>query len=263
VLKASRILLGPVRNNDQEAKEDAMRTTTLALLVTAAMATTAGAADLSKQAPAAAPAPDSVKRAELMAARQDWPDAIEAYRAAIAASPQSAALYNRLGICYQRMGDPRAAREAYRKAIKLDKDYAVAHNNLGTIEHAAGRYKQAVAAYSKAIKLDANDAVFYKNLGSAWLARGQVEKALEAWGEAIRLDPVALDSAAVTVPASGVSIARQYYLYAKLLAARGETEKALEYLTKAQAAGFSEFAKVERDSDFAAIVKDPRYAALK
>ena len=53
------------------------------------------------------------------------------------------------------------------------------------------------------------------------------------------------ESDAVKVPGAGVSLARQYYLYAKLLAARGDVEKALEYLTKAQAAGFTEFAKVE------------------
>ena len=237
-----------------------MRTTTLALLVTA-MAATAGAADIEKQVQATGT--DNVKRAELMAARQDWPDAIDAYRAAIEVSPKDATLYNRLGVCYQRMGDARLASDAYRKAISLDKSYAVAQNNLGTIEHARGRYKQAIDAYSKAIKLSPSNAVFHKNLGSAWLARGDVAKALEAWGEAIRLDPVSLDNAAVSVPAGGVSVARQYYFYAKLLASRGELEKALEYLAKAQAAGFSEFAKVEGDSDFSAVVKDPRYAALK
>jgi tetratricopeptide (TPR) repeat protein len=162
------------------------------------------------------------------------------------------------------MGDTRAARAAYREALSLKKDYAVAHNNLGTLEHGSGRYKQAIAAYSKAIKLDADDAVFFKNLGSAWLARGHVEKALEAWSEALRLDPAALEAATIGVSASsGISLARQFYLYAKLLAARGETERALAYLAKAQAAGFSEFAKLERDRDFAAIVNDPRYAGLK
>jgi hypothetical protein len=65
------------------------------------------------------------------------------------------------------------------------------------------------------------------------------------------------------VPAAGVTLAQQYYLYAKLLAARGATEKALEYLAKAHAAGFNDFRKVEKDGDFATLVVDPRYAALK
>ena len=238
-----------------------MRNMTLALITVAALAATASAADFSKPAPLAGL--DNVKRAELLAARQSWPDAVAAYKAAIAASPLDAVLRNRVGICYQRMGDARAARASYTKAIDLNKNYAEAYNNLGTLDHARGKYKQAIAAYGKAIQLQPKDAAFHKNLGSAWLARGDVDKALEAWGEAFRLDPVTFESAAVKVPGTGISLATQYYLYAKLLAARGEVEKAFEYLTKAQAAGFNAFEKLESDRDFATIVKDPRYAALK
>lgn len=238
-----------------------MRTTTLALITAAALATTAAAADLSKPTPSAGL--DTVQRADLLAARQSWPDAVAAYKDAIAAAPGDPVLRNRIGICYQQMGDTRSARAAYKKALELKHDYAEAYNNLGTLEHARGKHKQAISAYGKAIKLKPNDAVFFKNLGSAWLARGDVEKALEAWNEAFRLDPVTFESDVMKVPGTGVSLAKQYYLFAKVLAARGELERALEYLTKAQAAGFGDFAKIEGDRDFAKIVKDPRYAALK
>jgi tetratricopeptide (TPR) repeat protein len=240
-----------------------MRTRTLALLGAATLAaSTAAAADLRATAPGAPPS-DVVARAEVMVARQSWTDAIAAYREAIAAQPNDAVLHNRLGICYQRAGDAKAARAAYRRAVDLKKDYAAAWNNLGTLDQARGKYKQALSAYGKAIKIDPKDAVFHKNLGSAWLARGDVDKALEAWAEALRLDPVALEADAMHVPGSGLTLARQYYFYAKVLAARGDVEHALEFLTKAQAAGFHDFAKVEADRDFATIVTDPRYAALK
>jgi len=240
-----------------------MNTRTLALFATAALAAApAFAVDLSAPTPQVA-APGALQRAEILAARQSWGGAVAAYREAIAASPKDATLHNRLGICYQRAGDARAARNEYRKALDLRKGYAEAWNNLGTLDGARGKYKQAIANYSRAIQLKPRDAVFHKNLGAAWLARGDVAKALEAWGEAFRLDPEVLDGAALKVPAAGLSPARQYYLYAKLLAARGQVEKALEYLVKAQAAGFSEFGKLERDSDFATVVADPRYAALK
>jgi len=113
------------------------------------------------------------------------------------------------------------------------------------------------------IGIKPGEAVFYKNLGSAWLARGNVEKTLEAWNEALRLDPAALETDAVKVPGGGVDAAKQYFLFAKVAAARGDVERALEFLKRAQAAGFNEFAKLEHDADFASIVKDPRYAALK
>jgi tetratricopeptide (TPR) repeat protein len=238
-----------------------MRTTTLALFTTLALAGAASAADLSKNVPAAAP--DLVQQAALYAARQSWPEAASAYRQAVAASPQDASLHNRLGMCYQRMGEVDAARAAYRRATELRKDYAEAWNNLGTLEHGRRRYKQAIAAYAKAISMKPSDPVFYKNLGSAWLARGNVDKTLEAWNEALRLDPAALETDAVKVPGGGVDVAKQYFLFAKVAAARGDVERALDFLKKAQTAGFNEFAKVERDTDFASIVKDPRYAALK
>lgn len=79
----------------------------------------------------------------------------------------------------------------------------------------------------------------------------------------MRLDPAGFEGGGVQVAAADVDLARQYFLYAKLLAAQGQADKALEYLGKAHAAGFSDFAKVERDRDFASLVADPRYAALR
>jgi Flp pilus assembly protein TadD len=225
-------------------------------------AASALAADLPALTKGAATA-ETVQTADLLAARQDWAGAIAGYREAIATSPNDASLQNRLGICYQRKGDDKAARAAYKKAIDLRKDYAEAWNNLGTIDHARGKYKQAISAYGKAIQMKPKHAVFYKNLGAAWLAKGDVEKALEAWSEGFRLDPAAFEKDTVGVRAAGVTLARQYYLYAKLLAARGNTEKALEYLAKAHAEGFNDFGKIEKDQDFVSLIADPRYAALK
>jgi tetratricopeptide (TPR) repeat protein len=240
-----------------------MRKTALILFAMAAVAAfSAAASDLPTQAPGAT-LQDTLKKAELLAARQAWDGAIAAYREAIVASPNDPALRNRLGICYQYKGDAKAARAAYKKALEMRKDYAEAWNNLGTIEHARGKYKQAIAAYSRAIQAKPQAAVFHKNLGAAWLARGDAERALEAWNEAFRLDPATLESEATGIPAAGASLPRQYYLYAKLLAARGETEKALEYLVKAHAEGFHDFGKIESDRDFATLVADPRYASLK
>jgi len=239
-----------------------MRTRTLALFAMAALAASTAAADLPAQAPGATTL-DIVQKADLLAAHQSWDAAVAAYREAIAASPADPVLRNRIGVCYQRSGDGKAARASYKKALDLRKDYAEAWNNLGTLEHARGKYKPAISAYGKAIQLKPQDAVFHKNLGAAWLARGDMEKALEAWGEAFRLDPSGFEGDAIKVPAAGVALSRQYYLYAKLLAARGQTEKALEYLVMAHAAGFNDFVKIEADTDFATLIVDPRYAALK
>src|SRR5512143_3508938 len=180
-----------------------MRTRAMAAFAGAVLvAASALAADLPAPAKGATMS-ETLQKAEVLAARRNWTGAIAAYREAIVASPNDASLHNRLGICYQRKGDVKAARAAYKKAIDLRNEYAEAWNNLGTIDHARGKYKQAISAYGKAIQMNARDAVFHKNLGAAWLARGDVEKALEAWNEAFRLDPVAFEKDAVGVPAAG------------------------------------------------------------
>jgi Flp pilus assembly protein TadD len=146
------------------AQEEGVMRKTLALFAMAALAAfSAAASDLPTQA-AGPTLQDTLNRAEVLAARQVWDGAIDAYREAIAQSPNDPALRNRLGICYQHKGDAKAARAAYKKALDLRKDYPEAWNNLGTIDHARGKYKQAIAAYSQAIEAKPQDAVFHKNL---------------------------------------------------------------------------------------------------
>jgi tetratricopeptide (TPR) repeat protein len=213
--------------------------------------------------PASPPATGLVLKAEVLAARQSWAAAVDAYQLAVRESPKDPALRNRLGICYQNAGDVKQAQKAYKAAVRLRPDYAEAWNNLGTLEHSRRDYAQAIAHYSRAVGIRPNDPVAYRNLGAAWAARGDLGRAFAAWGEAYRIDPAFVDSTGAAVVASGISPARQYYLFAKLFAGHGQNEDALEYLKRARALGFQDFAMVEGDRDFASLVADPRYASLK
>ncbi len=212
--------------------------------------------------PGSAPASGDVRRAQVLVARGAWSEAAAAFEGTLQANPGDASLHNQLGICYQRLGDVKKARAAYERAVSLKGDYAEAYNNLGTLEHTSGRYQRAIEAYERAIRIKPAG-VFYRNLGSAWFARGDIDQALRAWVEALRVDPSALSAEGVRVETNAVRLARQYYLFAKLVAARGQVEQALQFLEKAHAAGFKDFTDVERDHDFAQLVSDPRYAALK
>ena len=239
-----------------------MRKTTLALFAMAALAAfSAAASDLATQAPGATPQ-DTLKKAELFAARQAWDGAIAAYREAIAASPDDPALRNRLGICYQHKGDAKAARKAYKKALDLRKDYAEAWNNIGTLEQARRRFKPAVRAYKKAIDTKPGLATPWKNLGNAYLALGRVQEAFEAYQEAFRLDPTILEAQGPGIPGAGIDVATQSFYLAKLFAANGQTDAAIDFLRRAKEAGFRDFARVRSDPDFRAVVADPRYKEL-
>ena len=144
------------------------------------------------------------------------------------ANPEDAALHYRLGICYQRMGDAKAARRAYKKAIAIKPSLATS----------------------------------WKNVGHAYVALGQIQDAFEAYREAFRLDPAVLESQSIGVPAAGVDVAMQNYYLAKLLALNGQNDKAIELLRLAREAGFRDFARVQSDPDFRIVVQDPRFREI-
>jgi tetratricopeptide (TPR) repeat protein len=199
----------------------------------------------------------TAEKADILSARKDWAAARDAYAEAIR---ETATLYNKLGVCEQHLGDAPAAHAAYSRAVELRPDYAQAWNNLGTLDHGRKDYAGAIIAYRKSIALDPTDAVVYKNLGQAFLALDDIEGTVEAWGHALRLDPAVLTAKdSDSVQAGELDLARKYFIYAKLIAARGDVDTALELLGMARENGFDDFGKVERDPDFASVVQDPRW----
>jgi tetratricopeptide (TPR) repeat protein len=183
--------------------------------------------------------------------------------AAVATDPDNAVLHNRLGTCYQRLGKTRDAKREYERAIRLNPRLAQAHNNLATVLHSQRKYAKAVRAYHAAIAQDASMAVAHKNLGTALLAMGEVDEGLAAYTEAQRLDPQIFETVdALSVSSATSTSATQYFCFAKLSARAGQTDAALDFLRKAQAAGFRDFDRVRKDPDFKGLLPDQRFAAL-
>ncbi len=69
-------------------------------------------------------------RGDLYMVRKMYREAIDAYRSA---GPNSAVLWNKIGIAYHQLGELEAARKSYERAVKLDKKFADAINNEGTV----------------------------------------------------------------------------------------------------------------------------------
>lgn len=205
-----------------------------------------------------------VIQADIQLARGNGDEAVVGYLKALALQPGDATLHNKLGICYQRIGRSDRAREQYEEAVRIDPNYATAWNNLATVHHTLGKHAKAAGLYRKAIDKKPDFVAAWRNLGGVELARGNVEQALVAYREALRLDPSALDVAPGSgVAGAGLPVAQQYFYFAKLTASGGQVAAAIDFLEKAREAGFRDFDRVRRDSDFAAVLKDPRYKALE
>jgi Tfp pilus assembly protein PilF len=204
----------------------------------------------------------AVRRAAAHVARGRYAAAAEEYRKALAVTPNDATVHNKLGICYQQLKNDAMARREYDRALQIDPAYAEVWNNIGTLEQARKRFKPAVRAYKKAIETKPGLATPWKNLGNAYLALGRVQEAFEAYQEAFRLDPTVLESQGPGIPAAGIDVATQSYYLAKLLAANGQTNAAIEFLRRAKEAGFRDFGRVRSDPDFRAVVADPRFKEL-
>jgi serine/threonine-protein kinase len=111
------------------------------------------------------------------------------FRAALAARPDTAAVYYNLGIALMNGGRLDEAATAARRAVALAPRMVMALNHLGLILYVQRKYGEAVAAYRQAIALDPRVALVYTNLGNALKSQGHLEEAVASHRKAIALNP--------------------------------------------------------------------------
>jgi len=79
------------------------------------------------------------EQAVQFAAQSRWEDAIAANRAIVAAFPEDAEAYNRLGKALGETGKIKEAREAYQKALDIEPTNSIARKNLERLATARGK----------------------------------------------------------------------------------------------------------------------------
>jgi tetratricopeptide (TPR) repeat protein len=92
----------------------------------------------------AASAEDLERRADQLRAAKDYFEAVNYYRGALSQKPNSAVLYNKLGINELLSARYPQAQKDFERATKLDAGYADAFNNLGVLEYVRRRYSRAI-----------------------------------------------------------------------------------------------------------------------
>jgi tetratricopeptide (TPR) repeat protein len=203
------------------------------------------------------------QRGDLYMARKQYREAIDTYRAN---AQNSAVIWDKIGIAYHQLGDLNTARKAYERAIKLDKKYADAINNVGTVFYAQKKYRSAISRYNQALRYAPDSASIYSNLGTAWYARGNIDLMVKAYTKALQLDPEVFEKNSMVgtrMMDRGVTDkARYHFEMARLYAATGKNELALQYLRKALEEGFKEKDKLQQVKEFAALRETQEFKDL-
>ena len=126
---------------------------------------------------------------EEMLQQQKWPEAVIAYREAIANNPNFSLSYHKLGQALAELQRWEEAVEAYQKAIKINPDFPWSYHKLGEALTELKRLEEAVAAYQKAIKINPDFPWSYQKLGGVLTKIKRWEEAIEAYQNLININP--------------------------------------------------------------------------
>jgi tetratricopeptide (TPR) repeat protein len=109
--------------------------------------------------------------------RQDYAQAVEHYRAAIAIDPSFAPPYNQLGYSHRFLGDYAAAEEAFEAYIALIPDEPNPYDSYAELLMKAGRFEESIEQYRKALERDPGFVASQIGIGLDQLLLGQRDAA--------------------------------------------------------------------------------------
>lgn len=119
---------------------------------------------------------------------REFPEALALFNQALALDPACYQALNGKGATYAFQGRYDEGIALIEQALRLNPSFAYAHFNLGLANELAGRWDAGIKAYSDAIRLDANDPWSYYGIASIYGRRGNVAKVLEYLRPAIALE---------------------------------------------------------------------------
>jgi serine/threonine-protein kinase len=116
-------------------------------------------------------------------------EAVGYYRVALAVRPDSAVVYNNLGVAQAEDQDLPGAIASFRRAIALDPKLAQAHTSLGNALAASNDRAGAIACYRRVVALAPKDAVAHTLLGIGLAVNQNLPGAVASFRRAIALNP--------------------------------------------------------------------------
>lgn len=113
--------------------------------------------------------------------RQEWPEAIAAYEAAIRINPEFAPAYNQLGYALRNLGRMDEASRAFCTYMKLVPDEPNPYDSHAELLLLMGRYRDAIEEYKRALAINPSFAPSYVGIGNAHLMLGDLPAARKAF----------------------------------------------------------------------------------
>ena len=150
---------------------------------------------------------------------QRWPEAIEQFQKAIEAADHEPAPFAGLGMAYFELGDLNRALDNYKIAARLSRGEMI--------------YLKHVAEVQERLDLKADAGQTYLAIGEIQLKRRKLDEAVGNWLQAVRLAPELLGAhrrLAAVYKRQGLTrnSVREYLAIARIYAARGQREEALQ-----------------------------------
>jgi tetratricopeptide (TPR) repeat protein len=108
-------------------------------------------------------------RGHLALAKDDKPNALAAFKAAVERDPNHAAAWNDLAAEYIIVHNFDAGAQAAQRAVQISPSFVKARINYGSALRGLKQYDQAVQEYQAALRTDPNNADAYFNLGILYL----------------------------------------------------------------------------------------------
>jgi len=109
------------------------------------------------------------------------------YRAALAQSPDHAAVLHNLGVVLAARGDHATALAEFDRVIGAEPDYAAAHYNRAVALQELGRLRDAIDAFRRAAQLEPGHYEAHRALGFLWLAEGERGRSLDHFARTFEL----------------------------------------------------------------------------
>lgn len=121
--------------------------------------------------------------------QEDWANALQSAREAVARMPQLPEAQHNLGFALLESGEPEQAVHPLQEAVRLQPVFPEAWMHLGRAYGDLGRLEAAVAAYRECLRQDPTHTGAAVNLANVWQRRGLDEEAVDLYRQVLERHP--------------------------------------------------------------------------